>query len=34
MMEDWPRMTVDRGTQKWLNSDYIMKIGYTGFANE
>lgn len=22
------------GNQKWLNSDYIMKIDYTGFGNE
>lgn len=34
MVEAWPRTIVGTGSQKWLNSDYIVKIDYTGFGNE
>ena len=34
MMETWPRTLVGRGSQKWLNSDYVTKTNYTRFGNE
>lgn len=33
MMEALPRTIVGEGSQKWLDFDYIVKIGYTGLAN-
>lgn len=32
MVEAWPRTIVGPDSQKWLNSDYIMKIGDAGFV--
>lgn len=34
MVEAWPRTVVGTGSQKWLNSGYIMKIDSAGFGNE
>lgn len=31
MVEAWPSTIVGTGSQKWLNSDYIMKIDSAGF---
>ena len=32
-MEALLRTIVGGGSQKWLDFDYIVKIGYTGLAN-